>query len=267
MSRRKIWILTLFPDFFEAFLKCGVVGTALRGENQQSFEVKLVQIRDYSVKDYKGVDDAPFGGGPGMVMRADVLKNALFQGVIIPGNYGENYKSKVKVIIPSPRGKKWQHLESTQFAREFLTESSEHDLIFICGRYEGMDERFIQNYVDLEYSVGDYILSGGEIAVMAILDSSLRHVKGVLGNDDSVLNESFDNDLLEWPQFTRPREFENIAVPEILLSGHHEKIKKWQLAQRIEVTKKFRPDLWDKYAESSKMAEIGTSGKPRNERK
>lgn len=242
---RKIWILTLFPEFFKPFLDCGIAGSAFRGERSDGdfkFELHLINIRDYSTTKYRSVDDSPFGGGPGMVMRADILKDALLKGVIEAGGYPG--KESLHVVYTSPRGRIWNN----QIAREFGTQilSGQKDVVFICGRYEGIDERFLKNYVDDFYSVGDYVLTGGEIPVMAILDSAVRFVPGILGNKLSASDDSFEDGLIEFPQYTKPREFDGMEVPAILLEGHHKKIGEWQKEQKIQMTKKWRPDLLKK---------------------
>jgi len=234
---KKIWIITLFPDYFNPLIQLGIVGAALRGERGEGPSIELVQLRDYSGREYKGVDDSPFGGGPGMVIRADVLKKALYEGVIQKGNYGDDFKNKITVIFPGPRGHKWNNVEAKKISQ------SEKDLVFICGRYEGIDERFIERYIDVEYSLGDFVLSGGEIPTMAFIDSLLRFKKGVLGNESGSGEESFEHGLLEHPQYTRPADFEGLLVPEILTSGHHKKIEEYRKAESIRITKKYRPDL------------------------
>jgi len=234
---KKIWIITLFPDYFNPLIQLGIVGAALRGERGEGPSIELIQLRDYSGREYKGVDDSPFGGGPGMVIRADVLKRALIEGVVQKGNYGEDFKNKLTVVFPSPRGKKWNNLEAKNFSQ------LDTDLVFICGRYEGIDERFIEKYVDAEFSLGDFVLSGGEIPTMAFIDSLLRFKKGVLGNESGAGEESFEHGLLEFPQYTRPADFEGLLVPDILLSGHHKKIDEYRKSESLRITKKFRPDL------------------------
>jgi len=234
---KKIWIMTLFPDYFLPLMQFGIIGSALRGERGEKIELKCVQIRDYTEKEYKGVDDTPYGGGAGMVMRADVLKNALFDGVISKGAYGENFKDRLEVIYMSPRGKVWNNQSCKELSK------LEKDLVFICGRYEGIDERFIEKYIDREISIGDFILSGGEIPTMAVIDSFLRFKDGVLGNAESKMEESFQQGLLEHPQYTKPPVFEGINVPEILLSGHHKKIEEYRKSESVRITKKYRPDL------------------------
>lgn len=240
MINRRIWILTLFPEYFKPLLECGISGSAFRGERSDTlkFEMKFVNIRDYSTTKYKSVDDSPFGGGPGMVMRADILRDALIKGVVEAGGYQD--VSELSVVYTSPRGKVWNN----KVAREFGTTSlANKDVVFICGRYEGIDERFIEKYVNEFYSIGDYVLTGGELAVMTILDSAVRFVPGILGNKLSSEYDSFEDGMLEFPQYTKPQEFEGLSVPDILLSGHHKKIDEWQKEQKLIMTKKHRPDL------------------------
>ena len=179
-----------------------------------------------------------------MVMRADILKKALWEGVIEAGEYGPDYKDKLHVVFPGPRGKSWNQEVCKDFSKRMGIEDGKgKDIVFICGRYEGIDERFIQAYVDEEISLGDYVLTGGELAVMSIIDSSLRFLPGVLGNRESFQQESFNKGLLEHPQYTRPRTFEGASVPEVLLSGHHKKIEAFEQAESLRITKLYRPDL------------------------
>ena len=242
MITRRIWIMTLFPEFFKPLLDCGVAGQALRGERAESikFDVRLVNVRDWGMGNYKAVDDTPYGGGPGMVMRADVLASAFNEGVIIPGGYTD--KSELTVIYTGPRGTPWNHQVARAFGEQTLTDK---DIVFICGRYEGIDERFLTHYVNLTFSLGDYVLSGGELAVMTMLDSSVRFVPGILGNKSSANEDSFEDGLLECPQYTKPREFEGESVPEVLANGNHAKIKEWQQSQKELMTKTHRRDLYN----------------------
>lgn len=220
--KKKIWIITLFPEYFDAFKSQGKASSAFK----ESVDLHILNLRDYSDNSYKSVDDYPFGGGEGMVIRADVLKRAL-DSIDSP---------KLTVIYPSPRGKKWNADAAKSYAPE-------GDLVFICGRYEGIDERFIQKYVDVQYSLGDFVLTGGEIPTMAMIDSIVRFIPGTLGNENSSKNESFENNLLEHSHYTRPRVFEDMEVPEVLLSGHHKKIEEFRAKESQELTKKYRPDL------------------------
>ncbi|MCB9060881.1 MAG: tRNA (guanosine(37)-N1)-methyltransferase TrmD [Halobacteriovoraceae bacterium] len=240
----KIWVITLFPEYFNPFKENGVVGQTLSGNRGKKIELNTVQLSDYSPKKFKGVDDSPYGGGAGMVIRADVLKDALFDGVIKPGNYND-YKKELHIVYPAPRGYTWCHEQAVEFAEKHFTENSP-DLVFICGRYEGIDERFLINYVDEYISVGNFILTGGELAVMTILDSSLRFAPGVLGNKLSSKDESFSRHGLEYPLYTRPSEFEGLGVPSILTSGNHLKIAEFKEKSAIKMTEKYRPDLLEK---------------------
>lgn len=239
---KRIWILTLFPEYFKPLLECGIAGSALRGERSEDFklEVKLINIRDFSNNRYKSVDDSPYGGGPGMVMRADILRDALIKGVVEAGGYTS--LEQLQVIYTSPRGKVWNNKVARDFGINVLG-SPDKDVVFICGRYEGVDERFLQKYVNAYYSIGDYVLTGGELAVMSMLDSAVRFVPGILGNKLSSEHDSFEDGLIEYPQYTKPREFEGMDVPEVLLEGHHKKIEEWQNKEKLAMTRKYRPDL------------------------
>ncbi len=242
MIIRKIWVLTLFPEFFKPLLECGIAGAALRGERSENlrFELHFVNIRDYSKTRYKSVDDTPYGGGPGMVMRADILSDALQKGVIEAGGYTE--RSSLRVIYTSPRGKVWNNKVARDFGTNVLADAH-RDIVFICGRYEGIDERFLEKYVDEYYSLGDFVLTGGELAVMTMLDSAVRFVPGILGNKLSSEYDSFEDGLIEYPQYTKPQDFEGMPVPEILMSGHHKNIEQWQKTEKLRLTKHYRPDL------------------------
>ena len=239
---KRIWILTLFPEMFKPFLECGIAGSAFRGERSEDlqFEMHFVNIRDYSTTKYRSVDDSPYGGGPGMVMRPDILRDALIKGVQEAGGY--NSLEELEVVYTSPRGTVWNNKVARDFGTHVLG-GPDKDVVFIAGRYEGIDERFLSKYVNRFYSIGDYVLTGGEIAIMTILDSSVRFVPGILGNKLSSEYDSFEDGLIEFPQYTKPREFEGMDVPSILLEGHHKKIEEWQHQEKIEMTKKWRPDL------------------------
>ncbi len=247
-TKSRIWIVTIFPELFGPFLTAGVAGQTFGGDRGKEFEVNLVQLRDFSDKDYKGVDAPPYGGGQGMVMRADILKSALIDGIAIPGGYGEDYREKLHIIYTGPRGRVWDNDFCKEFASSHWGDNSK-DLVFICGRYEGIDERFLDNYVDETISIGDYVLTGGELAVMAILDSAVRFTPGALGNAGSAEFDSFNDLLLEHPQYTRPREFEGKEPPSILLSGNHAKIDEFRREEKIRLTKDHRPDLFQRYLE------------------
>jgi tRNA (guanine37-N1)-methyltransferase len=239
---KHIWILTLFPEMFKPFLECGIAGSAFRGERSEDFkfQLHLVNIRDYATSKYKSVDDSPYGGGPGMVMRADILKDALMKGVMEAGGYDS--LDQLDVIYTSPRGKVWNNRVARDFGTDILGPHGK-DVVFVSGRYEGIDERFLSCYVTKYYSIGDYVLTGGELAIMTMLDSAIRFVPGILGNKLSSEYDSFEDGLIEFPQYTKPRDFEGLEVPSILLEGHHKKIEEWQHEQKLEMTKKYRPDL------------------------
>ncbi len=253
---KRLWVVSIFPEYFRPFCQMGVASNLISGlfasapELQKEFltsdyfELRPVDLRSHVPGQYKAVDDTPYGGGPGMVMRADILKRSLEEGIY--PHYQGDARSQLHIVFPSPRGEVWSQEVAKKFAHEHLDFKSPKDIVFICGRYEGIDERFIQKYVDQHISLGDYILTGGEIAVLAILDSAMRFVPGVLGNKNSSEYESFCDGLLEHPQYTRPKEFEGMDVPEVLAGGHHAKIQAYQRQERERLTQKYRPDLWEK---------------------
>ena len=220
-------VFTLYPDIFPGPLSKGLYGKAM---SKNIWNLKVVNIRDAAEDKHKTVDDTPYGGGSGMLMKADVLAKSLDQNK----NEGE------KILYLSPRGKKFDQ----NYAKEL---SKEKSVSIICGHFEGVDERVLSTRNIEEVSIGDFILSGGESAAFVVIDSILRLLPGVLGNENSTLNESFENGLLEYPQFTKPQIWEEKSVPEVLLSGDHSKIKDWRLSQSEAITRVRRPDLWEKY--------------------
>ena len=220
-------VFTLYPEVFPGPLSKGLYGKAL---SKKLWNLNIVNIRDAAEDKHKTVDDTPYGGGSGMLLKADVLAKSLDQNKI----EGE------KVIYLSPKGKKFDQ----NYAREL---SNEKSVSFICGHFEGVDERVLSTRNIEEISIGDYILSGGETAAFVVIDSILRLLPGVLGNENSRIDESFENGLLEYPQYTKPQIWEEKAVPEVLLSGDHSKIKDWRLSQSEAITRVRRPDLWQKY--------------------
>ena len=222
-------ILTLLPKAYPGLLGMSVVGRAL---NNKIWDINLVDIKKFSCENNK-VDDPPFGGGPGMVLRPDVLDRAISS---VPDYDLPKY-------YLSPRGEKFDQKMAIKLSKQ-------RGGTFICGRYEGIDQRFIDHHRLIEISVGDYILSGGDLALMVILDTVIRLIPGVIGNKDGLLEETFNNNLLEYPLYTQPREWKNLKVPEILLSGNHNKIKDWKIKQSESITKKKRPDFWKKYLKS-----------------
>lgn len=221
----KVSILTLFPEMFSIF-NHSIIGKA---QEKGLIEIETLNIRDYTKNKHKKVDDYPYGGGAGMVMAPQPVIDTIREC---------QKKNKGKVIFLGPRGKKFNHDLSKELAKE-------EELIFLCGHYEGIDER-IYEYIDLEVSLGDFILTGGEMAAIPVIDSILRLKPGVLGKEESFMDESFSNGLLEYPQYTRPEEFEGKRVPDILLSGHHENIRKWRRLQSLIITKDRRKDLFEK---------------------
>ena len=225
-------IFTLYPEYFPGYLNKGLFGKAM---SEKIWNLKTVNIRDYTIDKHKTVDDTPYGGGNGMLIKTDVLAKSL----------DENIKGKEKIIYLSPKGKLFDH----KYAKEL---SGEKSLNLICGHFEGIDERIIQNRNIEEISIGDYILSGGETAAFVILDAILRFLPGILGNENSTEEESFENGLLEYPQYTKPQIWENKSVPDVLLSGDHAKIKDWRLSQSEAITRDRRPDLWQKYKKFKK---------------
>ena len=220
-------IFTLYPELFPGPLNKGLYGKAL---SNNIWNLKIVNIKDYSSDKHKTVDDTPFGGGSGMLIKPDVLANSLDQ----------NVKPNEKIYYLTPKGK----LFSQKLAKKL---SKEKTINLICGHFEGVDERILSTRNIEEISIGDYVLSGGETAALVVLDSVLRLLPGVLGNDKSVFEETFENGLLEYPQYTKPQIWEEKSVPDVLLSGDHSKIKDWRLSQSEAITRDRRPDLWQKY--------------------
>lgn len=235
-------ILTLFPELFPGPLATSITGTALE---KKLWSLEAINIRDYA-KDSRGtVDDTPYGGGAGMVLKADVVAEAIQSSVVSCQSSGVN-----KIIYLSPRGKVFHQ----KIAREL---AKEKEITILCGRYEGVDQRVLDEFEIEEISIGDYVLSGGEIAAFPFIDAILRNVEGVLGADESLAEESFGSEknpdfenLLEYPHYTRPQEWRGRIVPEILTQGHHKKISDWRKEQAIALTKKIRPDLFQKFLKS-----------------
>ena len=220
-------VFTLYPEVFPGPLSKGLYGKAL---SKDLWNLKIVNIRDAAEDKHKTVDDTPYGGGSGMLLKADVLAKSLDQNKI----EGE------RIVYLSPKGKKFDQ----KYAQEL---SNEKSVSFICGHFEGVDERVLTTRNIEEISIGDYILSGGETATFVLIDSILRLLPEVLGNENSKKDESFENGLLEYPQYTKPQIWEEKSVPEVLLSGDHSKIKDWRLSQSEAITRDRRPDLWQKY--------------------
>lgn len=216
-------IITIFPELFQGVLECGIIR---RARQSGLVEIRTVNLRDFTKDKHRSVDDRPYGGGEGMVF----MPGPLFEAI-------ESCRgADSQVVLLTPQGKTW----SQELAVEFATIPH---LILICGRYEGVDQRVIDSLVDREISIGDFILTGGEIPAMAVLDSVVRLIPGALGCSESAVNESFSTGLLDYPQYTRPAEFRGQPVPEVLLSGHHAKIEKWRKEKALEKTKRARPEL------------------------
>jgi tRNA (guanine37-N1)-methyltransferase len=225
----KIFIITPFPEAINTLIENNI---ANQGIKKNLLEVEIINLRDFAKDNYKKIDDEPYGGGSGMVMMCQPLFDAIDHCIDLSVD-------KPLIIFPSPRGKKLNHDISSEL-------SNEESLIFICGHYKGIDERVIEKYVDLEISIGDFIISNGELSTMIIFDSIARLVPGVLNDINSAMTDSFVDDLLDAPYFTRPNEIDGLKVPEVLLSGNHEAIRKWRNDKKIEITKDRRPDLFKK---------------------
>ena len=223
-------VFTLYPEVFPGPLSKGLYGKAM---TNKLWNLSVINIRDAATDKHKTVDDTPYGGGTGMLLKADVLANALDQKV----------KKGERVFYLSPKGKKFDQ----KLAQDL---SKEKSISLICGHFEGVDERVLTTRNIEEISIGDYVLSGGETAALVVLDSILRLLPGVLGNNKSSLDETFENGLLEYPQYTKPQIWEEKSVPDVLLSGDHNKIKDWRLSQSEAITRDRRPDLWQKYKKS-----------------
>ena len=223
----EVRIFTLYPEFYPGPLNTGIYKKA---QEKKIWNLKVINIRDYAIDKHSSVDDTPFGGGSGMLLRPDVVASAL----------DANLKTDESTIYLSPKGKKFDQ----SYAKKLATAKS---LSLICGHFEGVDERVLSTRNIEEISVGDYVLSGGETAALVVLDSVLRLLPGVLGNDKSASEETFENGLLEYPQYTKPQIWEEKSVPDVLLSGDHAKIKDWRLSQSEAITRDRRPDLWHKY--------------------
>ena len=226
-------IITIFPGMFENISEYGVTREAF---SNGDCILNVYDLRDFSSGKHRKIDDRPYGGGPGMVMMPEPLDRALDH--IKKKNAVKN-KDLQKTILLTPKGKKlWQPR---------LKNLSEYEnLILICGRYEGVDERFIELSVDMEISIGDYVLTGGEIPALVLIDGIVRLIPGVVGSEKSLLSESFEEGLLDWPQYTRPPLYRGLEVPPVLLGGNHQQIDKWRKKKSVDITKKRRPDLFDK---------------------
>ncbi len=222
-------IITLFPEMFPGPLGVSLVGQALR---DGLWSLDTVNIRDFGIDKHHSVDDTPFGGGPGMVMRADVIDSAI--------RAAKADAEDLPVLVTSPRGRPLSQSRVRELA-------AGPGLCVVCGRFEGIDQRVIDEHDLEEISIGDFVLSGGEPAAIALLDACVRLLPGAIGKSESLDEESFEQGLLEYPHYTRPQAWNGRSVPDVLLSGHHEKIKAWRLAEAKAITEHRRPDLWDRY--------------------
>ena len=220
-------IFTLYPELFPGPLGSGLYKNALE---KKLWSLEIVNIRDYALDKHKTVDDTSFGGGSGMLMRADVVANSLDKNI---SNKNES------IIYLSPKGKKFDQI----YAKKIL----DKNINIICGHFEGIDQRLLETRNIEEISVGDFILSGGEIGAFIVIDAIVRLIPGVLGNANSLTEETFERNLLEYPQYTKPKKWEEKNVPDVLLTGDHAKIKDWRLTQSEDITRRRRPDLWEKY--------------------
>ena len=224
-------ILTLFPEMFPGPLGFSIIGKALEEKN---WLLELIKLQNFSKKGSKYVDDKPYGGGPGMIIKSEIVHEALKQTI-------KKIKNNYSLVYLTPKGKKLDQKKIKRFVKR-------NNLILVCGKYEGIDQRVIDAWKMEEISMGDYVLSGGEIAAMSLIDSCVRLLPNVLGSAKSLENETFENNLLEYPQYTKPREWLGKKVPEVLLSGNHEKINEWKKKESIRITKIKRPDLLKKVA-------------------
>ena len=224
-------ILTLFPEMFPGPLGFSIIGKALEKKN---WSLKLINLQNFSKKGPKYVDDKPYGGGSGMIIKSEIIHEALKKTI-------KKIKNNYSLIYLTPKGKKLDQKKIKRFIKK-------DNLILVCGKYEGIDQRVIDAWKMEEISMGDYILSGGEIAAMSLIDSCVRLLPNVLGSVESLKNETFENNLLKYPQYTKPREWLGKKVPEVLLSGNHKKINEWKKKESIRITKIKRPDLLKKVA-------------------
>ena len=223
----EVRIFTLYPDLYPGLLNVGIYKKA---REEKIWNLKVINIRDYATDKHSSVDDKPFGGGSGMLLRPDVVASAL----------DSNLESNETIIYLSPKGKKLDQ-------KKVKLLSKLKKINILCGHFEGVDQRLLETRNIEEYSIGDFILSGGESASFVFVDALVRLLPGVLGNSNSITEESFENNLLEYPQYTKPRDWEGKKVPDILFTGDHAKIKGWRLSQSEAITRRQRPDLWKKY--------------------
>ena len=232
MKTRQFDIITIFPEMFESPFGESILK---RAQDQELLNINLHDLRKYTIDKHRKTDDHPFGGGVGLIMNVDPIVRAI-EAI-------KETKPRARSILLSPGGKSFNQKMAWELSRE-------EDLIFVCGRYEGVDERVL-NFVDDAISIGDYVMAGGEIPAMVLIESISRLIPNVVGDESSLVEESFEGNRLEYPQYTKPREFRGLKVPDILLSGHHKKIQDWQLEEALKKTAEIRPDLLSKEAEEA----------------
>ncbi|HEX5804069.1 MAG TPA: tRNA (guanosine(37)-N1)-methyltransferase TrmD [Azospira sp.] len=230
----RIEVVTIFPEMFAAITECGITRRAF---DDGACSIGFQNPRDYVESNYRTVDDRPYGGGPGMVMLPEPLAAAIGTAKTVQREAGA---TRSRVVYLSPQGRPLTHERVMQFVRDA---QADEGMILLCGRYEGIDERLIERCVDEEISIGDFVLSGGEIPAMALIDAVVRQLPGVLNDAQSAVEDSFVSGLLDCPHYTRPEEYAGLRVPEVLLSGHHEKIRRWRLKQSLGRTWQRRPEL------------------------
>ncbi len=218
-------IITIFPESIKGFLKEGIFRLS---QEKELVKIRVFNLRDWTHDKHRNIDDKPYGGGPGMIMKIEPIDRAI----------KDLRKKESKVIVMTPRGIQLEQ----KFLKKFVKKTTKHYII-LAGHYAGIDERVYETLVDYEISIGDYILSGGELPTLVFLDSYIRLVEGVLGNKESTTNESFERDLLEYPQYTRPEEYDGLKVPDVLLKGNHKDIEDWRKNESVKCTKEKRPDL------------------------
>ena len=236
---KKIAIITPVPEMVHAIIEQSMLRKAA---SEKVAEYNVFDLREFGKGNYRQIDDTPFGGGSGMVMMAEPLMAAIEFAMEWMGD------NDVRIVCPSPQGKTWNHKSAETF--------SDHEkTIFICGHYKGIDQRVIEKYVTDEFSIGDFVVTSGEIPAMIMIDSMVRLIPGVLNSRESAETDTFYGDLLDNPYFTKPRKVDGMPVPEVLLNGHHKEIEDWRQCQREFITKEKRPDLWRRYLEKSKISE------------
>jgi len=236
---KKIAIITPVPDMINVVISQSMLRKAME---EKVAEYNVVDLREFGKGNYRQIDDTPFGGGSGMVMMAEPLVQAIESALKWMD------EKNVRIVFPSPQGKPWNHETALAF-------NENENIIFICGHYKGIDQRVIEKYVTDEFSIGDYVVTSGEIPAMIMIDSMVRLIPGVLNSRESAETDTFYGDLLDNPHFTKPREVAGCSVPDVLLNGHHKEIEDWRQSQREQMTQTKRPDLWQKYLDNSTLTE------------